>query len=87
MAELFYIPTEPPAVPFVKGDTVEVVGRDGRSLSSVTVVRVNARTVKTSCKREWTKDGEWWDGSRAYPFPSIRKAAYGVLGTVKEHQR
>lgn len=74
MPDLFYIPTDPPTTPFAVGDTVEVLDRDGTAMSRSTVVRINARTVKTSCNRTWTKNGEWYGDGRPYPFPSIRKA-------------
>jgi len=37
-------------------------------------VRARKRTAdKTSCGREWTLDGDWFDGSTGYPFPSIQR--------------
>jgi hypothetical protein len=73
--DLTYIPTPPPPTPFTVGDKVEVLDREHAVLSVETVTKVFTRKVKTSCGREWTLDGEWFDGSAGYPFPSIRRKA------------
>ncbi len=70
---LTYIPTSPPTTPFVIGDKVEVLDREHAVLSVETVTKVFKRKIKTSCGREWTLDGAWFDGEASYPFPSIRK--------------
>lgn len=78
MAELFYTPTEPPSTPFALGDVVDVLDRDHAVISRQTVTKASKRRVTTSCGRTWTQQGEWFDGQRGYPFPSIRKTTSGV---------
>lgn len=81
MADLTYIPAEPPAAPFAVGEKVHVYDRNGCILSEQTVTKASARRVTTSCGRRWTQRGEWFDGERSWPFPSIAKAGTtGVKG-------
>jgi len=70
---LTYIPTPPPAKPFSVGDTVEVLDRGHVVLSIETVTKVGKKKVTTTSGREWTIDGEWFDGRAGYPFPTIRR--------------
>lgn len=79
MADLNYTPTEPPATPFAVGEQVCVYDRNGCILSERTVTKATANRVTTSCGRRWTQQGEWFDGKKSWPFPSISKAdAAGV---------
>ena len=72
LSEVLYIPAAPPARPFVVGDVVEVLDRLHKVLNEETIKSVGKRAVKTACGRSWTANGEWFDGRRSWPFPSIR---------------
>lgn len=71
----FFCATEatPPAAAFAVGDRVEIIRSDGTACGIETIKRVKRRHVQTSCGRLWTPTGEWFDGARPWPFPSIRK--------------
>lgn len=62
------------------GDHVEVVNREGLTISTQIVKRVGSLVVTTRCGRQWTRAcGEWVSELRgrsavSWPFPSIRKA-------------
>ena len=71
--DLTYKEFDPPSHPFKMGDVVVVVDREGVALSEQKIAKVLAKTVKTACGREWTKDRGWYVGdTRAWPFPTIR---------------
>jgi hypothetical protein len=74
MSDLTYKPTPPPARPFRKGDRVESLDREGVAMGEHLVTSVRAGVVRTDCGRSWAVDGQWFDGSVAWPFPSIRLA-------------
>lgn len=71
--DLTYKTFDPPSRAFKKGDVVIVHDREGTQLSTQTVVKILAKTIRTACGREWTKDRGWYVGeTRAWPFPTIR---------------
>lgn len=72
MSELTYHVPAQPDRPFVKGDEVETVDREGAPMGQQRVTKAGKRIVHTDCGRRWTQGGEWWDGERSYPFPTIR---------------
>lgn len=70
MSFTFVVPTVP-SRPFVKGDIVDTMDREGKRMETVKVLRAGPRVVKTSCGRTWTQDG-YYLGHQAWPFPWIR---------------
>lgn len=69
---LTYVVPEPPARPFRRGDRVQTVDRDGSVMGEQLVTAVRNGSVRTDCGRSWSASGWWSDGTRAWPFPSIR---------------
>ncbi|WP_448208181.1 hypothetical protein [Azospirillum sp. sgz302134] len=75
MSDLTYHVPDQPARPFARGDEVETVDREGNSMGRQRITKADKRIVHTDCGRAWTQDGDWWNGERAYPFPTIRHAS------------
>ncbi len=79
MTDLIYEPANDLG-PLKAGDRVEVVNREGMTISTQVVKRVGSLVVTTRCGRQWTRShGEWVSELRgrsavSWPFPSIRKA-------------
>lgn len=70
--ELTNLPSAPPPRAFTVGDLVEIVNRNGNPIGEQAIVSVSDRGVSTACGRQWTSAGEWSDGRRTFPFPTIR---------------
>jgi hypothetical protein len=67
----YVIPTTP-SRPFVVGDLVDVMSRDGKRASTVRVMRAGKRTIKTRCGRTWMQNGYWKGENGSWPFPWVR---------------
>ena len=73
MPTLTYVVPAKPSRPFVVGDLVDVMDRDGRYVSTHRVVRVSKSTCRTDCRRTWMQKNGYWKGeSGSWPFPWIR---------------
>lgn len=75
MSHLTYVPVAPLPCPFEVGDAVDVLDRDATVIGAATVARITKLTVRTTDGRVWARDGRWYSGGRAWPFPSIRHAS------------
>lgn len=72
MTLTYVVPTKP-SRPFVRGDFVDVMNRDGRRLSTRRVKRAGKRIVVTDCERRWEQSNGYWVGETgSFPFPWIR---------------
>lgn len=79
MSAMTYVRPTKPSRPFVVGDLVDVMDRDGRRLSTRRVVRVSRSTCKTDCGRTWMQNGYWKGESGEWPFPWIRHSRRRVI--------
>jgi hypothetical protein len=73
MADLTYVVPTRPRHPFVLGEIVEVMDREGKVLGRQKITCVRKTCVSTGCGRVWRNDG-WWKAARNeyWPFPWIR---------------
>lgn len=69
---LTYVMPTKPSRPFVRGDIVDVMDREGKRMSTRKVVRVQGHWVVTDCQRMWTQNGYWVGSAGTWPFPWIK---------------
>ncbi len=70
---LTYVMPTKPRRPFVKGDFVDVMDREGKRMSTEKVARVHQQHwVITDCGRMWTQNGYWVGDTGTWPFPWIK---------------
>lgn len=76
-----YVVPSKPSRPFVRGDFVDVMDRDGIRMETRRIVRANKRRVLTDCGRAWSQAGWWIGADRSYPFPWIRHSRRNAVTT------
>ena len=84
-SQLTYVPCVPPARPFAVGDVVEIINRNGTVIGEERIVATGSRGVRTKGGRQWDLSGQWSDGSRSWPFPSIRLKAQESGAPHRDH--